>query len=954
MLTLPAGSLAMPPRDVVIGSPVNEAETGIPGPIGADEWLTAQRMYPHTNLDLHRLHATAHQQAQALRSRSVAAQAAWQSLGPTTIGGRITDLVVDPVRANTVYAAAASGGVWKSTDSGSTFNYSWNPNMVQAVGDLAISSSGVLYAGTGEANPGGGSSSFPGTGIYRSTDAGVTWQSLGLTGSDRIGGIVIDPTNSNRIFVAATGSLFSPGGERGLYRTTDGGTTWQLVLAGANTTTGAVDVALNPNSPNTIYTAMWDHYRTPAGRNYGGVGSGIYRSTDGGANWTRLGGGLPASSTNLGRMGIVVAPSDPNRLYAIAANTSGNFLGFWTSTNGGTSWTQITSTSTLSSSQSTFGWWFGRIWVDPANPQHLWVAGVPMLESTNAGTSWSSNGSSFHVDQHAIAFDPRVANRVFIGNDGGVYRSTSNGSLSGSWSKSGNLGNMQFYTVAVSQQDSSRISGGLQDNGSVRSWSGWGSYYGGDGLQNLIDPTNHMKVYACSQNGSCGRSTNGGNSMSGFGSTTSSRRAWLTPVVFDPSNPAIMYYGGNQLNRSTNSATSFTSISGDLSRGSSGSSSYNTISTIAVAKTSASTIYVGTDDARMWITRNTGSTWTEITAGLPNRWITRVSVDPTDANLAYVTLSGYRNGEDTAHVYRTTNGGSTWQSISGNLPDAPVNDIVLNPQNRSILYVGTDVGVFASANGGATWEAAGTGLPQVSVMDLETSISGGTVQLTAGTYGLGIYRLAVGGTPPANDFSIAVSPTSGSTAPGGNVSATVSTQTTSGSAQTVNLSASGLPSGASASFNPASVTSGASSTLTIATTGATPAGTYSVTLTGTGASATHTATYQLTVTGASGCSGYESTFSGSLTSGGNAYHPNGSYFHTPNSGTHRACLDGPNGTDFDLYLQKWNGSSWATVASGTTSGPDETLTYNGTSGYYRYRVHAYSGSGAYSGGYDAP
>jgi photosystem II stability/assembly factor-like uncharacterized protein len=349
----------------------------------------------------------------------------------------------------------------------------------------------------------------------------------------------------------------------------------------------------------------------------------------------------------------------------------------------------------------------------------------------------------FDQEHEPIAFDPLVAGRVFIGNDGGFYRSTASGSVTGSWTKATGLSNMQFYSVGVSQQDPSRVNGGLQDNGSVRSWASWGSYYGGDGLANLIDPTNQNKVYACSQNGSCGRSTNGGTSMSSFGSTTSSRRAWFTPVVFDPSNPAIMYYGGERLNRSTNSATSWTVISGDLSRGAGTNTAYDTISTIAVAKTDGKVIYVGTDDGRMWITRDTGATWTDITAGLPTRWITRVTVDPTDANTAYVTVSGYRNGDNAPHVLRTTNGGTSWQDISGNLPNAPVNDIVLDPLNRALLYVGTDVGVFTSADGGTTWTALGTGLPQISVADLETAVSAGHTVLTAGTYGLGVYQVTL-------------------------------------------------------------------------------------------------------------------------------------------------------------------------------------------------------------------
>jgi hypothetical protein len=636
--------------------------------------------------------------------------------------------------------------VWRSIDAGITFTSAWDPTISPSIGALAITSSGTLYAGTGESNPGGGSVTFPGRGVYRSTNGGASWQSLGLTGTDRIGRIAIDSSNANRLFVAAAGNLFVPGGQRGLYRTVDGGTTWQLVLAGANATTGAVDVAISPTNPNRIYAAMWDHRRQPNGRVYGGVGSGIYRSSDGGATWTRLAGGLPAASSNLGRMGIAVARSDANRLYAIASDTSGDFVGFWTSANGGDTWTRITNTSFLSPSQSTFGWWFGRIWVDPANARHVFVAGVPMLESLDAGANWRRNSSSFHVDQHAMAWDPLVSGRVYLGNDGGVYRSTANGSLTGSWAKSLHQTNLQFYTVAVSKQDNSRISGGLQDNGSVRSWggTGWNSISGGDGLANLIDPVNHNNVYACSQYGVCSRSTNGGSSMTSFGATTSERRGWLTPVAFDPVNPSIMYYGGNRLNRSVNGGASWTVISPDLSRGPGGIDGFpfGTITTHAAARSNPATIYAGTDDGRMWITRNTGGSWTEITAGLPNRWITRVTVDPNDANLAYVSVSGFRNGDPTAHVFRTVNGGSTWSDISGTLPDAPVNDLVLDPRDRTRLYAATDVGVFVTTDTGATWTAAGTGLPLVPISDLEATDTGTSTTLTAATFGLGMYRLS--------------------------------------------------------------------------------------------------------------------------------------------------------------------------------------------------------------------
>lgn len=717
--------------------------SNVPGPAGGDHWFVSQRLYPYRSGEgMGAPFAAAQLQAVTASAGPVGLTAAWQALGPANIGGRVTDIVVDPVRVDTVYAGAATGGVWRSINAGNTFSSVWPGTLTPSIGALAISSNGTLYAGTGEGNPGGGSVTFPGNGVYRSADAGATWTHLGLAGSERIGRLAVDPTNANRIFAAAAGSLFVPGGVRGLYRTTDGGATWQLVLAGANSTTGAIDVAIDPTTPSRVYAAMWDHRRMPEGRVYGGVGSGIFRSTDGGSTWTRLGGGLPASSTNLGRMGVAVARSNPNRLYAIAADTTGNFAGFWTSTNAGNSWTAITNTSYLSNSQSTFGWWFGRIYVDPTASQHVFVAGVPELESLDAGASWRRNSSSFHVDQHALAFDPRVSGRVFLGNDGGVYRSTANGSLTGSWTKTTSLPINQFYTVAVSRQDPSRVSGGAQDNGSLRNWSAtnWNSIGGGDGTTNLIDPTNQNKVYSCSQYGVCTRSTDGGTTRSSFGSTNSDRRNWITPVVFDPNNTSIMYYGGNRLNRSTDSAATWTAISPDLTRGSGGTGGtpFGTLTTIAVARTDSRVIYVGTDDGRVWITRNTGTGWTEITAGLPTRWITRIAVDPASADIAYVSVSGYRNGDPGAHVFRTADGGTSWTDISAGLPDAPVNDVVLDPRNPAVLYAGTDVGVWARSGGG--WSPVGTGLPLVPIADLEATDNATATVLTAATYGLGMYR----------------------------------------------------------------------------------------------------------------------------------------------------------------------------------------------------------------------
>lgn len=710
-------------------------------PVGGDDWLAAQRTFPHDTLDLGALRARAIAQVEPMRARAVAVE--WKGLGPNTIGGRITDLAVDPIRPNTVYAASAGGGVWRSTDAGASFAPSWPPTIPQAVGALAVSADGTLFAGTGETNPGGGSVTFPGAGVFRSTDGGENWESIGLAETHRVGRIMIDPTNPKRIFVAASGNIFVPGGERGVYLSEDNGTTWTRVLSGATPTTGAADLAINPREPNIVYAAMWDHHRTPGTRPYGGEGSGLYRSADGGRSWNRLEGGPPAAGPTVGRIAVAVAPSNPNTVYTSAIDASGGMIGFWVSTNKGDSWTKA-GDQTLTGSTGGFGWWFGRIYVDPRDDQHLFHPGLTHTESTNGGRSWRAGGAGVHADQHALAWDPKSPDRVYLGNDGGVYTSTSNGATTGGWSKTSNLGGLQFYSVAVSARNPDRIAGGLQDNGSVRSWANWSTHLGGDGLANVIDPTNDQKIYACSQDGFCSRSTNGGNSMTRFGQATASRFGWLAPVVLDPNNPSIVYWGGDRLNRSTDSAASFQAISPDLTHGKPpGSTRWANITTVSVAKSDSRTLYVGTDDGRVWITRDLGAHWSEISAGLPKRWVTRVAADPTDPATAYVTVSGYTSGETGAHVFRTTDAGRSWTSIAEGLPNSPVNDVVLDPRDRTVLYLATDVGVFTTRDNGANWAAVGTGLPTVPVMDLDLTVHADRLHITAATFGQGIHRAVI-------------------------------------------------------------------------------------------------------------------------------------------------------------------------------------------------------------------
>jgi len=709
-----------------------------------DEWLLAARLSGDaiTPAQLRRASLQAEDVGRMTEAtQPFVAEPGWTFEGPDVIGGRITDLAVHPLAPNTVFAAAATGGVWRSTDAGGTFKPAWPKGLSQAVGALAITSTGTLYAGTGESNPGGGSVTFGGKGIYTSSN-GITWKSLGLTASERISRIAIDPSNEARIFAAATGPLFTAGGQRGVYRSENAGATWTRVLQGDNDTTGASDVHIDPLDPSRVYAVMWDHLRVPDFRRYGGVGSGIYRSTDGGTTWQRLAGGLPPPGPNVGRIGLGMAPSDPDRLYAVYIDAAGTFTSAFTSTDGGDSWTLLTNTSAIGSAQSSYGWWFARIWVDPANPLHVFVAGVSLVVSTNGGSTWASQ-SSFHADQHAMAWDPNVAGRVYLGNDGGVYRSQANGSPP--WTPGTVQPFTQYYSLDVGEQDPNRIVGGAQDNGCSRSYTTanpdqWNTWACADGLETLISFENQNIVYGCSQYGSCVRSTNGGDSSSGIGGTTSSRRNWLTPLVFDPSDADVMYYAGNIVNRSTNGGVSWTAISPDLTGGDTHPEDaypFGTVTTVAAGKNNPLMLYAGTDDGRLWHTSTGGSPWSLASdPDLPSRWVTRVVVDPANAAVAYVAFSGFRNADASPYVLKTMDGGVSWADITGNLPQAPVNALALTGTG---LVASTDMGVFLTTNGGATWLRLGRGLPRTPVMDIRYHPS--TNRIYAATFGRGMWRV---------------------------------------------------------------------------------------------------------------------------------------------------------------------------------------------------------------------
>ncbi len=704
------------------------------------QWFYQQRAYPFDKLN-----KKAYKDAQ-VKALSMSANnksgAQWMAAGPTNIGGRLTDIEFKPGDPTNIYLGAASGGIFKSEDNGNSYFPIFDESLSLSIGDIAIAPSQpeVIYVGTGEANPGGGSLAYDGNGVYKSIDEGSSWQHIGLEEIGSVGRVVISPNSADIAYVAAMGYLFENNNQRGVFKTIDGGENWEQKLY-LNDSTGAVDLAIHPNNPDTIYAAMWQRVRRLEYYVYGGESCGIFRSYDGGESWVELDNGLPTGN-NVGRIGIGISQSDPNVLYAIYADRTGYFEGLYKSEDGGDSWEQ-TNDNSLSNMFSSYGWWFGRLKIDPNNSQVVYAIGFDLYKTSNAGNSWSMISSGVHVDQHEVAISTENSDLVLLASDGGLFNSSNAGN---SWSHQLNLPITQFYTCAIDESVPSRLYGGAQDNGTNRTLSGnpdaWAPIYWGDGFYCLVDPNDNRYVYAEYQYGNFARSTNYGSSFSSAtsGISGSDRKNWNTPVVMNPLNPNSLYYGANRLYKSTNRAVNWSVISNDLTNGAgSGNQTFGTITTISVSPADTNIIYVGTDDANVWLSSNNGENWMKISDDLPQRWISRVVADPLDAQVAYVCLSGYRENEYMPHIYKTDDNGLSWIDVSEGLPEAPVNDLVIDPDNTNRLIVATDVGVFYKDEENPMWLGLANGIPLILVTDL--SFHAPTNKLVAATYGRSMYTL---------------------------------------------------------------------------------------------------------------------------------------------------------------------------------------------------------------------
>jgi photosystem II stability/assembly factor-like uncharacterized protein len=697
------------------------------------EFMAHQRMYPYNSINQEN-YLQAMKQCRDFKNAQKLFDYTWEFAGPTNIGGRITDIESHPDSPETIYLGAASGGVWKTTDNGNNWEFMFEDIDLISIGDIAIdpNNENIIYAGTGEANS--SSYSFLGNGIYKSYNGGESWEHSGLELSAYIGRIIVDYDNSNRVFAAACGNLFTPSEERGIYRSLDAGGTWERVLF-VNDTVAAIDLVQHPENPDILYAAMWERTRGLEYRHSYGEGTGIWKSIDGGDNWEELTNGLPAG--DVGRPGLAIAKSNPDVLY-VYYDMPESEVRVYKTQNSGALWTE-TNDGELNGMNSSFGWYFGQVRVHPDDENMVWVMGVQMFVSTNGGNSWEYGvEDDVHVDHHAMFFD-EVNNRILLGNDGGLYSSNTNGII---WDKINNLPFNQFYALDIDYQNPDRLIGGTQDNNTILTNSGnlddWEAILGGDGMYCLIDYSDPDVLYAEYQWGNLFKSTDGGEYMDYIAwNWNDDRINWSAPLAMDPVNPFVLYFGSYRIWKSTNGGLSWDDVSGDITKGI--DQYFHTVTTIAVSPVNNNIVIAGTGDGLIHISTNAGVNWENITNGLPDRWITSVIADPFDENTIYATISGFRWDEQLAHVYKSTDLGQTWQSISGNLPELPVNDIVLDPMYPEYIYIGTDAGVFFTNNSGQEWTMLSDGLPSVAVVAMKIHAPSRT--LVVGTFGVSMYKL---------------------------------------------------------------------------------------------------------------------------------------------------------------------------------------------------------------------
>lgn len=711
-----------------------------------------------------------------LKNESIFKDLKWRAVGPKQQGGRIEAVAAPPGNHGTIYVGPGSGNIWKTENNGLTWKPVFENESTFTIGDIAISSSDpdITWVGTGETQPRHSGYSYAGTGAFKSTNAGKTWQNMGLHDTHHIGKVVIDPRNPDVVYVAAIGHFWSLNEERGVFKTEDGGKSWEKVLY-ISDKTGAVDLVMDPSDNRILYAAAWQLKKGPE--------SGIYKTEDAGQTWEKLGSGLPTGI--LGRIGLDVSATNPSVVYAFVDNWAPGsqqreLVGgeVYRSNDKGNTWIKANADD-LYSVFSIYGWKFCDIRISPDNEDEIYILGNRGFHSVDGGKTYQqigekiiryhpTRGEGLHLDHHELWIDPLNPDRLILGNDGGLFISYDRGQT---WLHINNLPIGEFYFVAVDMDDPYNIYGGTQDNASLYGPGNivlqdatddpWSHVYldqwtGGDAFVTLRDLTNKNIIYYEHQHGDIRRMDMSGDSILSGGRFSQSIRpraprgqerwnfGWYTYFMISHYDPHTIYAGGNKLLKSLNRGDDWFAVSPDLADP--GGDQWDavplgTITMISESPLKQGLLYVGTEGGRIYLTQDDGKNWSKIDKNLPDKWTSRVIASQHEIGTVYVSFTGFREDDFEKYLFMSTDFGQNWRFITGNLPSESINVVREDHRDKNILYVGTDLGVYTSLDRGNTWHSLCNNLPTTPVHDMV--IHPRENELIIGTHGRSVFVLSI-------------------------------------------------------------------------------------------------------------------------------------------------------------------------------------------------------------------